>query len=82
VRVLLVLVIVLFELAGSRAAAAGQYRFDVWTTEHGLPANRIQALRQTRDGYLWATTSEGLARLDGVRFQVFTRQNTPILTSD
>lgn len=50
-RVFLVLVIVFFELAGSRAAAAGQYRFDVWITEHGLPGQPRSALQSpgTRD---------------------------------
>ena len=29
-----------------------QYRFDNWTTEHGLPQNSVLAITQTRDGYL------------------------------
>lgn len=57
-----------------------QYRFDSWTTENGLPHNSILGLRQTRDGYLWMTTSSALVRFDGVRFREFNRLNTPGLT--
>lgn len=64
----------------SRASA--QYRFDHWTTDDGLPQNTIRALVQTRDGYLWFTTFDGLVRFDGVRFTVFDRNNTPGLSSN
>lgn len=36
--------------------------------EDGLPHTIVQAVAQTRDGYLWVGTREGLARFDGVRF--------------
>ncbi len=36
---------------------------------------------QTRDGYLWVGTYNGLARFDGVRFTVFDENNTPELRS-
>jgi len=58
------------------------YRFFSWTTENGLPQNSIQALRQTRDGYLWMSTLDGLVRFDGHRFRVFNRQNTPALATN
>jgi hypothetical protein len=58
------------------------YRFFSWTTENGLPQNSIQALRQTRDGYLWMSTLDGLVRFDGLRFRVFNRQNTAALTTN
>src|ERR1051326_7192237 len=50
-----------------------------WTTEKGLPQNRIACLKQTRDGYLWIGTWNGLVRFDGVRFTVFNHLNTPEL---
>lgn len=53
-----------------------------WTTDHGLPQNRISALQQTRDGYLWIGTWFGLARFDGARFTVFDKHNTSQLTND
>jgi len=45
-----------------------------WTTENNLPQNTVNYLAQTPDGYLWAGTRTGLARFDGVRFTVFTRE--------
>jgi signal transduction histidine kinase/ligand-binding sensor domain-containing protein len=53
-----------------------------WTTEQGLPQNRIACLKQTRDGYLWIGTWFGLVRFDGVHFTVFNKFNTPELVSD
>ena len=32
-----------------------------WQTEDGLPQNTVNALVQTRDGFLWVGTSGGLA---------------------
>lgn len=39
--------------------------------EEGLPHNTVVALAQTRDGYLWVGTTDGLARFDGVQFKRF-----------
>jgi signal transduction histidine kinase/ligand-binding sensor domain-containing protein/DNA-binding response OmpR family regulator len=54
-----------------------QYSTRVWNTKSGLPDNSIFALRQTRDGYLWIGTQDGLVRFDGVQFEVYTREKTP-----
>lgn len=62
------------------AAQPARYSFDSWTTDNGLPSNSIWALRQTRDGYLWMTTSSGLVRFDGVRLTVFDKSNSPRIT--
>ena len=53
-----------------------QYVHTVWGSEQGLPQNSIQALLQTRDGYLWIGTQEGLVRFNGVDFKVFDKANT------
>jgi signal transduction histidine kinase/ligand-binding sensor domain-containing protein len=53
--------------------AAAQSRFDIWTTENGLPQNSINDIAQTRDGFLWLATYGGLVRFDGTRFVVFDR---------
>jgi signal transduction histidine kinase/ligand-binding sensor domain-containing protein len=42
-----------------------------WQNEQGLPNNTVNAVTQTRDGYLWLGTDEGLARFDGVHCRVF-----------
>ena len=59
--------------------AITQYNQQNWQVEAGLPQNSVQAIRQTRDGYLWIGTQEGLVRFDGVRFVVFDRTNTPAM---
>jgi signal transduction histidine kinase/ligand-binding sensor domain-containing protein len=48
-----------------------------WVMENGLPQNTVQALAQTRDGFLWLGTEVGLVRFDGVGFQVFDKNSTP-----
>ena len=53
------------------ARAITQYHLDHWSTNEGLPQNTVRAVLQTRDGYLWLGTQEGLARFDGLRFTVF-----------
>src|SRR5690349_14224695 len=59
-----------------------QFTHEVWLTENGLPQNTVQAIAQTPDGYIWIGTQEGLARFDGVKFDIFDKQNTPALKSN
>jgi signal transduction histidine kinase/ligand-binding sensor domain-containing protein len=66
----------------SSGLCADEYSRRIWRTEDGLPQNRIQAITQTSDGYLWIGTFEGLARFDGVRFVVFDRSNTPAFSDN
>jgi ligand-binding sensor domain-containing protein/signal transduction histidine kinase len=74
----------LWLLLGSLSAAAQPpvYVSRIWRTQEGLPENRIRAIAQTPDGYLWLGTSSGLARFDGVRFVVYARFNTASMTDD
>ncbi|MCX6579352.1 MAG: ATP-binding protein [Candidatus Aminicenantes bacterium] len=48
-----------------------QYIHDVWGIEQGLPQNSVSPVYQTRDGYLWLGTQEGLVRFDGSHFNVY-----------
>ena len=64
------------------ATNALPFRIRHWTTENGLPQDRIACLKQTRDGYLWIGTWYGLARFDGVRFTLFNTLNTPEIEND
>jgi len=58
------------------STAVGQYRFDTWTTDNGLPQNGVRQIAQTPEGYLWFTTFDGLVRFDGVKFTTFNKSNT------
>ncbi len=58
-----------------------QYVHDAWDTADGLPQASVQDIIQSRDGYIWFGTQEGLVRFDGVRFDVYNRRNTPVFTT-
>ncbi len=62
---------------GLASPASGQYRFDTWTTEEGLPQNTVTSILQSRDGFLWLTTFGGLVRFDGANMHTFTTVNAP-----
>jgi len=59
-----------------------QYPVDQWLTAHGLLADSIRSIVQTRDGYLWLATSAGLNRFDGDRFESFYKKNVPEMDVD
>ena len=48
------------------ASAAPNYFTRTWQVEQGLPQNKVTAVVQTHDGYLWVGTYNGLARFDAV----------------
>ena len=55
---------------------------EVFTAGDGLPAAGIAQTLQTRDGFLWVATFNGLARFDGARFEVFDSERVPALGSN
>ena len=61
-------------------AAEAHYTIDGWDTEKGLPEMAVFAVAQTRDGYLWVGTGDGLARFDGVRFKRYDENQIPELS--
>jgi ligand-binding sensor domain-containing protein len=46
---------------------AVQYAVAAWATS-GLPSTLIYSIAQTKDGFLWRGTDDGLVRFDGVQF--------------
>jgi diguanylate cyclase (GGDEF)-like protein len=63
-------------LALDPALQMTQYVHRSWSSNDGLPQDSINGIAQTRDGYLWMATQEGLARFDGVEFVTFDARNT------
>jgi ligand-binding sensor domain-containing protein/signal transduction histidine kinase len=53
---------------GSGAGGETPFTFRSWQREQGLSENYVRALAQTRDGYIWVGTDEGVSRFDGVDF--------------
>jgi ligand-binding sensor domain-containing protein/signal transduction histidine kinase len=76
------LVSVLAATAGVAGHPGSQFIVDSWSTREGLPQSSVISVIQTRDGYLWLGTLNGLVRFDGIRFTVFDEENTPGLNSD
>lgn len=52
-----------------------QYVQQSWTVKNGLPSNEINDVTRTSEGFVWAATNSGLARLDGVSVKVFNKAN-------
>ena len=76
-------VVALASRAGAQAVLpSATYVGEHWTVADGLPINTITALVQTRDGYLWLGTNDGVVRFDGVRFTVYNAGNTPEIPSN
>lgn len=59
-------------LALDPARTVFQYSCQTWTRHSGLSANGINAITQTRDGFIWFGTQKGLVRYDGVEFKILT----------
>ena len=57
--------------AGGPGNGGALFTFRCWQSEQGLPQDRVRALAQTLDGYIWVGTDDGLARFDGARFVSF-----------
>jgi len=63
-------------LAWSMTPAATPYVHESWTVRDGLPVNSVNHMIQSKQGYLWLATFDGLVRFDGARFQPHTSSNT------
>jgi signal transduction histidine kinase/ligand-binding sensor domain-containing protein len=61
------------------ASASGEYLFQQWTSDDGLPQNSVLDIAQTTDGHLWLSTFGGVARFDGVEFESFDSVGNPEL---
>lgn len=66
----------------TREPAAPGYVHEIFGAEDGLPRAGILEALQTRAGYLWLATFDGLVRFDGRRFEVFDGERVPALGSN
>lgn len=53
-----------------------QFLIDVWDSEKGLPSSTLLQVIQTKDGYLWIGSYDGLLRFDGNSFDLYTKNTT------
>lgn len=67
---LLALVLTVPAFAQADRLSIAQFRHTAWRGAASAPG-RINDIAQTRDGYLWISGSDGLARFDGVSFDTF-----------
>jgi signal transduction histidine kinase/ligand-binding sensor domain-containing protein len=68
-------------LLAAWAQGASDFLVSNWSTADGLPDNTVRDIVETKDGYLWIGTANGLARFDGVRFRNYDTANSPGFTS-
>src|SRR5271165_4370048 len=54
-----------------------QYNCLTWSHQYGLPANGVDAIAQTDDGFVWMGGSMGLVRFDGARFTLVGMAQSP-----
>jgi ligand-binding sensor domain-containing protein len=57
--------------------AITQYIHNVWGPDNGITDGNDSVILQSRDGYLWIGTFNGLYRFDGVSFTFFDRSIAP-----
>lgn len=55
---------------------ASLYSTRNWTTDNGLPSSAILDIHQSKTGYIWLLTYNGLLRYDGVDFFRFDKNNS------
>lgn len=79
---LLALVSLFFQFPLDALESLDFLQHHAWTIEDGLPMNTVNSITQDAEGYIWIATEAGVARFDGVHFEVFHHENTPVFTSD
>ena len=50
-----------------------QFIIDIWDSEKGLPSGTLLQLIQSKNGYLWIGSYDGLLRFDGYKFDLYTK---------
>ncbi|HOM89886.1 MAG TPA: two-component regulator propeller domain-containing protein [Bacteroidia bacterium] len=58
------------------------FSVEVFNTESGFPQNSVIDILQSSNGYLWFSTFSGIVRYDGLKFTVFSNNETKGLLSN
>jgi len=67
----------------AREYAKKHYQTDFWDVDNSeLLQGTIQAITQSKDGFLWLATQGGLARFDGIDFEMYHTQRFPEIRND
>lgn len=70
------LILTLFSLSTTSLGQTHDFRFLHYSQEDGLSQSIIRKIVQTRDGFLWFATEDGLNRFDGQRFKVYRKRRS------
>ncbi len=66
----------LFALPADRAL--NEFTLSHWNSSNGLAHNMVISIAQSREGYLWLGSFEGLTRFNGSEFVVFDDRSLPL----
>ena len=58
------------------------YYFKHLTIDNGMSQNSVMCILQDKMGFMWFGSKDGLNRYDGVRFEIFTPENTDYQLGD
>jgi signal transduction histidine kinase/ligand-binding sensor domain-containing protein len=70
VRIFFILLHLLSAIFARDTHADSRYLVRIWQADEGLPGNVVRSIGQTPDGFLWVATAEGLARFNGLDFDI------------
>lgn len=68
------ILLALFLSCSLPAQPINEYSFAHYSTLSGLLSNQVNTVIQDAEGYIWAGTTDGLQRFDGIRYKTFRHQ--------
>ncbi len=68
-----VLLLIFIMLSSTTIAQKKPVKFNRLTSSDGLSQNRVSAIVQDHDGFIWIGTEDGLNKYDGYNFEIFKR---------
>jgi signal transduction histidine kinase/ligand-binding sensor domain-containing protein len=63
----------------AESVSSGDFAVETWQNDNGLPQNSVTDVFQSKNGYIYAGTYNGIARFDGVRFVIYDSASPPAL---